>query len=235
MMARLVGAIGALFWLLGSTAAAGSAAVARPLDLSLSAAAASDYVFRGISQTGGDPQVSGAIDLALGSSAYAGAWVSNVDFSNGTDAEYDLYAGVRSALGAVSVDAGALYYGYVDAPRGSAPDFWEVKVAASAPVGPATLGAAVFYSPEFFGDTGKATYGELSAAAPLGGSDLTLSAAVGRQWVEEAVDYSTWNVGVGLAVTKSVTFDVRYWGTSNGTQLGSAADERVVVGLRAMF
>jgi uncharacterized protein (TIGR02001 family) len=114
-----------------------------------------DYVFRGISQTAEDPSVYGGIDASAGI-GYAGVWVSNVDFGNGTDLEYDIYAGIKPTMGAVTFDLALIYYGYLDSPKGSNQDYVEAKVAASVPAGPATLGAAVFYSPEFFGKTGDA-------------------------------------------------------------------------------
>ncbi len=55
----------------------------------------SDYVFRGFSQTHEyDPGVQGGVDATMGL-GYAGVWASNVGFGNGTDAEVDLYGGVR--------------------------------------------------------------------------------------------------------------------------------------------
>src|SRR5262249_12077089 len=70
-----------------------------------------DYRFRGVSQTDNDPSVFGGADLSLGSIGYAGTWVSNVDFGNGTDFEYDLYAGVKPVVGPVTLDLGVIRYG----------------------------------------------------------------------------------------------------------------------------
>ena len=55
----------------------------------------SDYIFRGVSQTGEDPAIQGGVDLTSGS-FYAGAWASNVDFGDKTDAEIDVYGGYRT-------------------------------------------------------------------------------------------------------------------------------------------
>ncbi|MBA4014319.1 MAG: hypothetical protein C0481_20865, partial [Phenylobacterium sp.] len=133
------------------------------LDLSFNVGAATDYVWRGVSQTDESPQISGGVDATLGGLVYAGGWLSNVDFGSGndTDFELDLYAGVRPQLGPVSLDFGILYYGYINAPTGSDQDFIEFKAAGSVPVGPATVGAGVYYSDDFFGGTGPATYVEL--------------------------------------------------------------------------
>lgn len=57
--------------------------VASPLgnfDVSMNVALTSDYIFRGISQTQGDPAIQGGLDVAHESGLYIGTWASNVDF-----------------------------------------------------------------------------------------------------------------------------------------------------------
>ena len=194
-----------------------------------------DYVFRGISQTDEDPSVFGGVDATMGI-GYAGAWVSNVDFGNGTDAEFDLYAGVKPTVGPVSFDLGVIYYGYIDQPSGSNEDYWEGKIAASVPAGPATLGVAVYYSPEFFGKTGDAVYYEANAAIAVPNTKFTFSGAVGRQEVDKAFDYTTWNAGVGFAITDHIGLDLRYWDTNKDkTVTGGLGDARVVGGIKFTF
>ncbi len=194
-----------------------------------------DYVFRGFSQTGEDPSVFGGVDATLGK-AYAGIWVSNVDFGNGTDLEYDLYAGFKPTLGAVTLDLGVIYYGYVDSPSGSNQDYVEVKAAASVPAGPATLGVATYYSPQFFGKTGDAFYYEANAAVAIPETKFSVSGALGRQEIQKALDYTTWNVGVGFALTDNVSFDVRYFDTNlSKAQSGGLADSRVVGGIKLVW
>src|SRR5262245_476819 len=99
-----------------STAVAGLLAVAGPaaaqedpaVAFSGSIAIASDYTFRGISQTLEDPAVQGGITGA-GGPVYFGLWGSNVDFGEtfaagddelaGATAEVDLFAGLKLPLG----------------------------------------------------------------------------------------------------------------------------------------
>ncbi len=95
--------------------------------LAFNIGANSDYVFRGVSQTDEDPSVFGGVDATIGSIGYAGVWISNVDFNNGTNAEVDVYAGIKPVLGAVTFDFGAIYYGYVDQPSGSHEDYLGVQ------------------------------------------------------------------------------------------------------------
>ncbi|MCC6296599.1 MAG: hypothetical protein IT469_07830, partial [Pseudomonadales bacterium] len=136
---------------------------------SFNVGATTDYVFRGASQTDEDPQIYAGADVTAGQ-FYAGVWASNVDFLDSTDAEVDVYAGVKPTLGPVSADLGVIYYGYVDAPSGSDYAYWEFKAAGSVPVGPATVGLAAYYSPDFFGAVDEALYYEVNAAVPIGAS-----------------------------------------------------------------
>ena len=65
----------------------------------------SDYVWRGVSQTLGDPAVQGSFDYEHNSGLYAGVWASNVDFfdpsapgasvadDDNADLELDLWLG----------------------------------------------------------------------------------------------------------------------------------------------
>lgn len=83
----LLGIAGGLALSVAIGAARADAADVGPLSLSVNAGAATDYVFRGVSQTDEDPQVFGGVDATVGSIGYAGAWVSNVDFGDSTDLE----------------------------------------------------------------------------------------------------------------------------------------------------
>lgn len=200
--------------------------------ISFNLGAASDYVFRGVSQTDGAGQVFGGADVAMGS-FYTGAWLSNVDFNNGTNMEYDLYAGFKPQAGPVALDLGLVYYGYTNKPAGGDEAFFEAKVAGSVPVGKGTVGAAVFYSPEFFGETGEATYYEMNASAPLT-EKVSVSGAIGHQSVVGPADYTTWNLGVGYALTSKFGVDLRYWDT-NEHGFGQIYNSRVALSLKASF
>lgn len=221
--------------LLGAAAslAMGGSALAQDdpaVDFSFNVGAATDYVFRGVSQTNEDGQIFGGADVTSGI-FYGGVWASNVDFLDDTDAEIDLYAGVRPTMGPVAVDVGVIYYAYVNAPSGGDYDYWEFKAAGSIPVGQATLGAAAYYSPDFFGGVDEALYYEVNGAIPLV-DKLTLSGAVGHQALEGPGDYTTWNVGLGYAITDNFGVDVRYWDTDEHS-FGDIYDERVVLSLKA--
>lgn len=218
-----------------ATVALSGAAMAEEVTLSYNLGVTSDYVFRGVSQTQEDPAIQGGVDLTSGI-VYAGVWASNVDFgADDPTAEIDGYVGIRPTVGDTSFDFGVLYYGYVK-DKGLTPgsySYTEFKAAASRAFGPATLGAAVYYSPEYPGKGGGATYFEVNGAVPVA-EKLTLSGAVGRQTIKNYGDYNTWNVGVAYALTDKLSADLRYHDTDEHNY-GKIYDSRVVVSLKAAF
>ncbi|ENZ81268.1 MULTISPECIES: TorF family putative porin [Caulobacter] len=218
-----------------ATVALSGAAMADELKLAYNIGVTSDYVFRGVSQTQEDPAVQGGVDATYGM-GYAGVWASNVDFgSKNPSTEVDFYAGVKPTVGDTSLDLGVIYYSYTK-DKGLTPgaySYLELKAAASRTFGPATLGAAVYYSPEFPGKTGHATYGELNASVPVA-KKLTLSGAIGRQNIQKASDYTTWNAGLTYAINDKLSADVRYSDTDEHS-FGKIYGSRVAVSLKAAF
>lgn len=192
---------------LGGAAFAQDEAPADDFSFSYNAGVASDYIFRGVSQTDG-PQVFGGVDIGSGP-LYAGAWISNVDFGDDTDAELDLYVGVKPELGPVTLDLAAIYYAYIGDSSASDYEYVEYKAAASVPVGPATIGTAWYYSTNFFGNTGEALYGEVNGSWAIN-DKWSIGGAVGAQAIENADDYTTWNFGVGWAPIDHLALDLRY-------------------------
>lgn len=226
--------------LLNATALAGAAALAllasagaasaQEATITANIAVTSDYVFRGYSQTDEEPAIQGGVDVTIGA-FYVGAWGSNVDFGDDTDAEVDIYGGFRGEAGGFTFDVGAVGYGYVGAPDGVDYDYLELKAATSRAVGPVTFGGVVYWSPDFFGLDDEATYLEANAAfAPA--DKWTVTGAVGHQWLDVNDDYATWNIGVGYAVTEHVAIDVRY---HDADVDGPLSDGRAVAGLKFLF
>lgn len=205
-------------------------ASAQSVDVAWNVGATSDYVFRGFSQTDEKFAVQGGVDATYGS-FYAGGWASNVDFGDKTDAEVDIYGGYRPEAAGFTFDLGVIGYFYLNAPDGADYDYVEFKAAASRAIGPVTLGAAVYYSPDFFGLDETATYVEANGSFTPA-EKWTLSAAVGRQTLDVNDDYTTWNAGVGYAFTDHVAVDVRYHGADVD---GPLSDDRVVGSLKLLF
>lgn len=190
----------------------------------------SDYVFRGYTQTSEDAAIFGGVDVTAGD-FYAGAWASNVDFGDDTDVEVDLYGGYRTEVSGFAVDVGVVGYLYTSQPAGADYDYVELKAAASRAIGPLTLGAALYWSPDFFGADEEATYVEANAAfSPA--AQWTVSGAIGHQSLDVNADYATWNAGVAYALTDNVVVDLRYHDTDVD---GPLSDDRVVGALKFLF
>lgn len=79
-----------------------------------SVGAGSDYVWRGMTQTGGSAAVSGGVEFVDVNNVYAGVWVSNTNL--GTDgsyaAEVDIYMGVSGKSEETGYDMGYIAYQY---------------------------------------------------------------------------------------------------------------------------
>jgi uncharacterized protein (TIGR02001 family) len=206
-------------------------ASAEELKLSANVGLVSDYVFRGFSQTSENAAIQGGVDATYGS-FYAGAWASTVDFGDDTGAEVDVYGGYRTEAAGYALDFGVIGYLYPKEPDGADYNYVEFKAAASRAIGPATFGAAVYYSPDFFGVDEAATYVELNGAfSPI--EKVTISGAVGQQFLDVSDDYATWNVGVTYAIDPAIGFDVRYHDTDIKGVPG--AEDRVVAGVKFAF
>jgi uncharacterized protein (TIGR02001 family) len=187
-------------------------------------ALATDYAFRGISQTSQNPAIQGGFDAAFGSSGvYAGVWGSNVAF--GGSLELDAYGGWKTTVGPVGLDLGVIGYFYPGAADDAAElDYYEGYVKASfTPAAGFTLGGAAYYSPEFTAETADGLYFELNGAYTISDA-LSVSAAVGQQSIDDVNgppgaevddDYTTYNVGATYTLL-GLGWDFRYVGTSIG-------------------
>ena len=179
------------------------------MDVRVSLSAATEYVFRGISQSAEDPAVFAAVSVNY-NGFYAGTETENVDFP-GIDQEYDLWAGyVFDLAPGTSLDVGVVRYGYIESPVDI--DTVELKAALSTSLGQTGLGVAAYWTPDYFGTDDHGFYAEVNAAQPIG-EKLRVSGAMGHQWIGAGGDYLTWNVGASYTVFPGANVDVRYHDT----------------------
>ncbi len=189
---------------------------------------ASDYRFRGVSQTNGELAVQGGITVSHASGLSVGTWGSNLagwGTFGGANMELDLVAGYKRKLGDnAALDVGVTWYFY---PGGAdKTDFAEPYVKLSGTTGPVTLLAGMAYAPrqEALGrwynsgaDAAAGVYNNLGArddnlylwgdtAADIKGTPFTAKAHIG---------YSDGNPGLGPNAT-SVAPTGKYWDWSIG-------------------
>ena len=153
----------------------------------------SNYLYRGISQTGGKPAIQGGFDYAHASGVYAGLWGSNVSWvgpslgASSSSLELDTYAGYKGGFaGDFSYDVGYLRYNYLAVyPSTMATGF----VKADTDEIYSALGwkwVTLKYSHSLgdtFGldDSSGTSYVELNASYPIADMGITLGAHYGKQ------------------------------------------------------
>jgi uncharacterized protein (TIGR02001 family) len=177
-----------------------------PWDIAFGGVIASDYNFRGISQSnrgpsGGayfEPRYNVSKDLQF----YAGIAAYSVDLATKPTAEVDLYGGARATFGPLALDVGALYYYYPREtqfdgviniyPNGvttlANTDFWEVYGKATYTFSDAfNIGANVYYSPSWLNTGADGTYasGTFKWTTPwnFNGVGMYVSGEAGHYWL----------------------------------------------------
>ena len=179
------------------------------LTVSGSASIASDYRFRGVSQSDQEMAMQGGITLAHDSGFYVGAWGSNLagwGTFGGANMELDLIGGYKAQLGdAATLDVGLTWYMY---PGGAdKTDFAEPYVKLTGTAGPAALTAGVAFAPkqEALGrwyntgsDAAAGVYNNPGAkddnlylwgdaAAGIAGTPFTAKAHIGHSWGQDGL------------------------------------------------
>lgn len=192
--------------------------------ISYNFAVTTDYVFRGFSQSAGDPAVQAGADVTY-KMFYVGLWGSTIDFGGDENVEVDIYAGLKPVWGPLTFDFGVIYYAYPGASSGADLDFFELKGGVSgSPWKDATLGGLVFWTPEGTANTGEIwTFeGTFAQVLPkLRDITPTFSATLGYQMGDNAAyiaavngdEYFYWNAGVSLGFHERFAIDLRYWDT----------------------
>lgn len=211
-------------------------------EISANVSLTTDYVFRGVSLSDGDPAIQGGFDWS-NDQFYAGVWGSSLP----DGMELDLYAGFTPTLGSLEFDLGAIGYFYPGAEDDDAEfDYYELLAAVEAPLTEQfSIGGGVYYAPENYGETGEAMYFEINGTFAASEA-LEFTAAYGNQSIEDAdgedgidvtddSDYNTWNIG-GTYALHGFGLDLRYHDTDIDAgsdieyyTLGeSSYDERIV-------
>jgi uncharacterized protein (TIGR02001 family) len=202
------------------------------LDWSAGAALATDYNFRGISQSDRSPSVNAYIE-ASHDWLYAGAAAYTIDLPTNPFAEIDIYAGIRPVLGALHFDAGAIYYIYPNETQFITPgpviwtpkntDYGEIygKVTYNFQE-KAELSGNVAFAPNWGASGAGAFYASLALLINLP-ENFSISGEFGNYQLgkvdaifggADLPDYTYWNLGATYTYNKTVKFDLRYHDTS---------------------
>ena len=230
-------------------AVTGSVAVAQEQDVDVQSTfeinanvtLASDYVFRGVSQTMEDPAIQGGFELSHQSGVFAGVWGSTVDFADGgpdddeADLEVDLYAGYSFPIGKDFSFDGTIYrYVYPGTASGFDLDYTELTGCLHYRE---SLSATVAYSNDVFGTDRDGIYYRLAGSVPLP-YDMGLYATVGHYDLDDAYDesHADWSLGIERSFGP-FTAGLTYYDTNSaGSRIfGDTADGRMVLSFSADF
>jgi len=210
-----------------------SSSVASAGDIEANVSLATDYVFRGFSQTNEDPAISGGFDYGFEGGFYLGIWGSNVNFGDNTSTEIDLYGGYAFDVSeSVSLDFGYIYFVY----PGETDSLNYSEFVASVSFSDFSFG--VVYSPDYFGSDSDAFVLNADYSFSLGGNwglDLhagyttTDEVGVVTDGIDDYVDYSVALTTSGAGVDFALTFF--------GTDVDDvdAADDRLVFSISKAF
>jgi len=190
--------------------------------LSANVTLASDYRFRGQSQTDHRAAFQGGIDYAHASGVFAGLWSSTINFNDeaNSPAEVDFTAGYSHAFSETTeASLAAAYYWYPESEPADY-DFFEILGTASHDLTYVTLSAEWTFSFDYSGHAGIGTgiAGGIDVPLPVGESEwLSGSAHWGYQWIEDNAlygvpDWMFYDFGM-TATWRMFALDVRYMGS----------------------
>lgn len=202
----------------------------------------SDYRFRGLSLSAGDPAIQGTINLNHSSGFYVGTWASSIEDSPVFGhTEVDLYAGWTGEVASgLTADVGVLYYAYPNGKVGDA-EFFEPYASLSTTFGPvsAKVGVAYAFDQDALGDDDNLyVFTDLGVGIPDTG--LSLSAHLG--YTDGALspklltgigtgggfDYS---LGASYNVTSNFSVGVTYVGVE-GRSIDDFSDDTVLATIK---
>jgi uncharacterized protein (TIGR02001 family) len=207
---------------------------------------ATDYVFRGVSQTLEQPQVQVDLNWSHQSGWYTGVWSSNTEFGGaGNSMEFDPYIGFSSSIADTnwSYDVGYWHYHF----PGAQLDFDYGEFYGTSTYGPENLNISfsLFYADDYFGADFFSDGSSLafhSKVAFRSDDDFTFSVRVGRQTFDEPAalvdqDYTYYDIGISKGWV-GFNLDLR-WHDTQGVKPNlvpsNLADGRIVARISRGF
>jgi uncharacterized protein (TIGR02001 family) len=217
--------------------AAVTALPAHATDVTGNATLTSDYVWRGTSQTMGDPAVQAGVKFAADNGLYASVWGSNVEFAPELHAssEFDFTVGYgRKVSDDWAFDVNVLHYRY---PSTTSDLNW-TELNGTATYRDNTW-LSIGWSPEALGTDGNGTYALLGGRLPIN-DRFRLEGALAHYFLDDALGESYSHANVSAIWTIKAPFELRI--TAHATD-GEAKDlfgdevagNRIEAALQASF
>lgn len=215
-------------------------APAPAINISGNVALTSDYRFRGVSLSAGDPAIQGGIDVVHESGFYVGTWASSTKTTPAYgELEIDVYGGWTGAVAeGVTLDVGLLYYMW---PNGNVPgaatDYFEPYASVATTIGPvgATVGVAYGWDQAALGNSDNLyVYSDFTLAVP--GTPVTAAAHLGYTDGTLAPPFLAgtaddtgldWSLGLTAAINEGLSVGVSYVGVE-GPSINDFTDDTVL-------
>ena len=217
-----------------------------PVTVTGSVGVVTDYRFRGVSLSAGDPAVQGGFTLTHESGFYAGTWGSSLDAGAAYgELELDVFGGWSGSVAeGVGLDVGLLYYAYPSNPAGAEVEYIEPYATVSGTLGPvqAKLGVAYAWEQDSLGGNDN-LYVFTKFAAGIPNTPISLSAGVGYTdgalappLLAGTTDDTgfDWNVGASVTVLGNVSLGVTYRGVE-GPSIDGFTDDAIVGSVTVAF
>lgn len=219
------------------------------LTVSANVAVVSEYRFRGVNLSGGDPALQAGVDVTHSSGFYVGSWASTLDNDTvGYGAlEVDLYGGWSGEVAeGLTANVGVMAYLYPDAPAAGDFDYYEIYGSLAFTLGPVSTTLGVAYDPKQNGlDFGGLkrdnlyTYTDVSVGIPT--TPFTVSAHLG--YTDGALSFDRdskswdWSLGVSMPIVGPLTASIAYVDAEEDVAAGAfnPTSSTVVAKLSARF
>ncbi len=199
-----------------------------------------DYVFRGVTYSDGNPAAQLGAEYSSNNGIFAGTWISSMDIDNGPghqrDVEINYYLGFGRQLGETwSAAVTAIAYTYPGSGNAVDYDYEEITLMLNYDD---IVWLEYAYAPDLYGTDRDAQNIEVYAEWPLPWA-LTVGAGVGWYDLSELTntDYSYWQAGMSRHVG-IVEFDLRFHDTNRSVPFFISDDRaaaRIVLSVRFQF
>ncbi len=221
--------------LLGSQACVRIAAAA---EFSGVATLTSEYIYRGLEMSDGDPALQLGLDFEHDTGLFIGAWASMIDIRSAMgsrDTELDYYAGFHyTAKSPLSASVTVLRYTYPGQTGSHSYDYNEVLIGAT---WRERYSIEFGYSSNLYGLERIARHWELRSEWPVANAWVIGASLGGNDMSDAGISrYLHWDVGASARFSR-LTVDLRWYDNEklDGFAAASSAGSQIVLSLSAAF
>jgi len=198
----------------------------------------SEYIYRGLAQSDGNPAFQLGLDYEFDAGIFVGAWASTIDLTSAIgerDTELDLYIGYHYASEApLSATLTVLRYTYPGQTGSHSYDYNEVLASTT---WREQYSIEFGYTDNLYGLDRVGRHWELRSEWPVANA-WVISAALGRNDMSDigVSEYLHWNLGASARFSRLIV-DLRWYDneTPDGFAASNSAESQFVVSLSAGF